>query len=54
MAFDARVQNELEKKPGLTDHGVATEVKNPGLRDRDVATGVTKFCMSSGRLIKFP
>ncbi len=27
MAFDVRVQNVLEKKPGLTDCGVSTGVK---------------------------
>ncbi len=27
MAFDVRVQNVLEKNPGLTDCGVATGVK---------------------------
>ncbi len=27
MAFDIRVQNVLEKKPSLTDRGVATGVK---------------------------
>ncbi len=50
MAFDVRVQNELEKKPGLIDCGVATGVKKPGLTDRGVVTGVTKFRMASGRL----
>ncbi len=39
MAFDIRVQNVLEKKPGMTD--------------RSVATGVTEFCMASGGLNKF-
>ncbi len=39
MAFDVRVRNVLEKKPGLTDQGVAT--------------GVTKFCMASGGLTFF-
>ncbi len=39
MAFDVRVQNVLEKKPGLTDQGVAT--------------GVTKFRMASGELSKW-
>ncbi len=50
MAFDIRVQNVLEKKPGLTDCGVATGVKKPGLTDRGVATGVTKFRMAYGGL----
>ncbi len=51
MAFDVRVQNELEKKLGLTDRGVATGVKKPGLTDRGVATGVTKFRMASGGIV---
>ncbi len=50
MAFDVRVQNVLEKKPGLIERSVATGVKKPGLIDRGVATGVTKFRMASGRL----
>ncbi len=45
MAFDVRVQNGLEKKPGLT-----TGVKKPGLTDLGVATGVTKFHIASGGL----
>ncbi len=52
MAFDIWMQNVLEKKkPVLTDHGVATGVKNPGLTDQGVATGVTKFHMASGGII---
>ncbi len=50
MAFDIRVQNLLEKKNGLTDHGVATGVKKPSLTDQGMATGVTKFRMGSGGL----
>ncbi len=50
MAFDARVQNVLEKKPGLTDSGVATGVKKTRSDRPRCGTGVTKFCMASGGL----
>ncbi len=52
MAFDARVQNALEKKIPVWQSAVwPLRLKKPGLTDRGVAAGDTKFRMASGGLI---
>ncbi len=50
MAFDIRVQNVLEKKPGWKIVVWPLGLKKASVTDRGGATGVTEFRMASGGL----